>query len=94
MSNKIYVGDIGTEILLDAVEDISTQTKLEIKYKKPDGTTGAWSASLDDTTKAKYATVANDLDQAGVWTFQIYVEMPSWSGLGESVSVVVYDGFA
>ena len=94
MDNKIYVGDIGTEIILDALTDISSQTVLQIKYKKPDKTTGFWPASVQDTTKAKYVTAEGDLDQAGTWQLQIYVELSGgWKGHGEATKLVVSDLF-
>jgi hypothetical protein len=92
-SNKVYVGDIGTEIILDAKEDISTATTVEIRYKKPDGTTGAWTGAVYDTTKGRYVTVSGDLDQAGSWYLQLYVVLPSWSGHGETVAVTIYELF-
>ena len=33
MSDKVYVNDIGTDIVVDCEEDISTGTNLIIKYK-------------------------------------------------------------
>ena len=90
---KIYVGDIGTIIELDSGVALAGASPLQIKYEKPDGTTrGAWTASIYDTTKAKYATLANDLDQAGVWTFQIYAEgLTGWSGHGEEYYRTIHD---
>jgi len=90
MSNKIFVGDIGTEIILDAGEDISSQTTLEVQYIKPSGTTGEWTASVYNTNFAKYTTIADDIDEDGIWRFRIYVELISWTGYGEEDSIEVF----
>jgi hypothetical protein len=91
--NKVYVNDTGTKIRLNAASDISTQTVLKIDWKKPDNTEGSWDATLEGTTYACYITEDGDLDQAGIWKLQIYVEMPAWKGHGETVSMKVYEEF-
>lgn len=90
MSNKVFVGDIGTEIILDAGSDISSQTTLKIQYEKPDGTSGEWDASVYQTNYAKYTTQSGDIDMAGVWRFRIYVVLPSWRGYGTVAVVEIY----
>ena len=84
MANSSQVGDIGTKITLNCVEDISTSTAWIIKYKKPDGTIGQWTAIYEATTSIYYVTEEDALDQAGRWTLQAYVELGStWIGRGE-----------
>ena len=54
----------------DAALDISTATTMELRLRKPDGTTATWSASfVFDGTDGRiyYTTVAGDLDQTGLW---------------------------
>ncbi len=91
---KIYVGDIGTDILLYTGVDISGQTTLQIKYKKPNNTTGAWTASVDDNTRAKYTTVADDLDIPGEWELQVYTVLSAWTGHSETVKMFVFPLFS
>ena len=64
MSNY-HVGDFGTVFDLDTTVDLSAATTLEIQYKKPDGTTGAWAGAQQDTTKIRYTILTGDWDQAG-----------------------------
>lgn len=91
---KVYVDVIGTVIFLDAREDISAATVLEIRYLKPiSNRTGSWVATLSGTTKLKYVTEKSDLDEAGVWKLQCYIETPSWAGLGETVELEVFARF-
>ena len=91
MTDKVYKNDIGTAIILDTTEDISTQTTLKILYMKPSGTEGEWIATVYDTTKAKYVTTSGDLSEKGLWYLQVYLELPSWKGYGETVEMMVYD---
>lgn len=73
MAGKVYTGDVGTVVLLDSQSDITAMTTTQIRYKKPDGTIGTWTASITATTKLTYTTTVGDWDQAGTWTFWIYV---------------------
>lgn len=79
---KHYIGEIGTDIILETGQTITTADVLQIKYQKPDGTTGAWTGTISGTTKVKYTLSNGDIDQAGVWTFQAYVEVSGgkWHG--------------
>jgi hypothetical protein len=45
---------------------------LSIKYKKPSGATGTWSASVTETTKVIYNFTNTDLDETGLWSAQAY----------------------
>lgn len=91
--SKVYVGDKGTEIILDCGADISTATIRKIKAKKPDGSTVDWTATASGTTAVKYTTLTGDLSMAGNWQLQAYVETPAWSGLGETFTLTVYPAF-
>jgi len=90
-SNKIFKGDAGTKIILDAGSNISTGTAFKIYYEKPSGATGSWDAELEGTQTAYYITQTTDLDQSGEWKFQLYVELPDWKGRGDIASLQIYD---
>ena len=79
---KHYIGEVGTDIVLDTGITITGATAIKIKYQKPDGTTGEWTASKNGTTKVQYTLLTGNIDQAGVWTFQAYVEVSGgkWHG--------------
>ena len=91
--DKIYKGDIGTQIILDTSRDISDQTSIFIKYIKPDGiTSGQWEASLDSTEKKlTFTTIDGSLDQVGIWMLQGYIATPTWSGHTEQVRLEVHE---
>lgn len=88
---KVHVGDKLTKIRLNAGMDISAAEVIEIHYEKPDGTTGEWTAVLEGTNYAYYYTLATTLDMNGTWSVQLYVEIGSMKGHGETASFVVYD---
>ena len=75
----MIIGDIGSLIELDTGEDISSGSGAKIKYKKPSGDTGEWSATIDDT-KLTYTTADGDLDEAGTWLIQGYLTVGIWTG--------------
>lgn len=79
------VGDLNVKIgsviyKQGTVLDISTCTVKQIKAQRPDGTY-AWTKTASFETdgtdgKIYYSTsLASDLDQAGTWTYQAYVEI-------------------
>ena len=93
--NKVYAGDVGTEILLDAGEDITSATVSNIEYKKPNGKIGSWTGVVKDKNFVQYFTLLGDNTKKdfGQWEFMIYLETPSWSGHGETVVRQIYDKF-
>ena len=82
--------DIGTVFVLDTHVPLVGGSSYIIRVKKPDNTTVDWTASVTETTKLYYATVANDLDQRGKYYFQAYVVLPSWEGLGDTAEKWIY----
>ena len=80
--DEVFVGDVGTVISLECGTDISAATVRRIVVKKPNGYRVQWTASADGTTAIKYATQDGDIDMAGDWDMQAYVELPTWKGKG------------
>ena len=100
MADKFYVGDVGTDIILDCEETITGATGTKIKYKKPDGTSGEWTAAVYDDAESdytssclKYTTQADDLDIDGLWHFQTYLTLSGWTGSGETAGQMIYPAF-
>mgnify|MGYP006279449747 CR=1 FL=1 len=85
----VYVGDIGAILRLTSSVDLSAATSAAIKYRKPSGATGEWSATIYDSTGVQYVVQDGDLDESGQWTLQGYVTMPGWSGHSKAVRVTV-----
>ena len=97
MSTEVeaYVGDIGTQIILDTGENLATATDQAIKVKKPSGVEDVWDGTVVETTKVSHNTGTGDFDESGIYKLQAYVEMPAWSGHGGMVAIRVsplYEG--
>ncbi len=93
MADKMYVGDIGTEFIVDCGSDLTGATTTDLRVKKPDGTVETWAAAIYNTNYLKYTIVSGDLDQEGEYELQSYVVLPSWTGRGETVEFTVYSLF-
>ena len=102
--SKHYVGEAGTNLILDTGTNIASATQQYITYRKPDGvTTGSFSASLYSsysqlasaigTYLILYTLIASDLDQSGEWRFQAYVGAIGSTWNGETVKVNIYGAY-
>lgn len=98
MAGKLYVGDIGTEIILDVGEEIPGASVL-IYVMKPNGFTSIWSSSvyaIDGSSRyVRHTIVADDFDVSGVYLLQPFISIVdgTWSGRGETVKLNVYDHY-
>jgi hypothetical protein len=93
MTDKVYVGDIGTRITLDCGTDVSASSARTIEVRKPDDTTASWTATLTGTNSIYFDTVAGSLDQPGRYKLQAKVTIGSNVWRGRTVSLQVYDVF-
>jgi len=85
----VFVGDVGTEIILDCGTAVTTATTRNIVARSPRGAKKTWTAVAEGSNSIKYVTQAGDLDQEGNWRLQAYIEMPGWSGHGDVVVLTV-----
>lgn len=93
---KIYIGQIGADIKLDTEDDptlLAAATVRHIKYRRPDGVQGFWTATLSGTLLRFITTAATDLPVAGVWKLQAYAEGPGWSIPGETADMMIHSRF-
>lgn len=94
---RIPKDTVGAKIIADCVSDVSTQTALEIHYRKPGETTSStWVGTLgtdaitvdgvtyEANTYMYYITQSGDLDTVGEWKLQGYVELSGgFEGFGK-----------
>lgn len=83
MSNQVHVNDIGTEFRIqilddETVVDLSGASVLNIIFRKPSGNSiivdaELYTDGLDGTMY--YNAVEGDLDEAGIYKIQGYVEI-------------------
>jgi hypothetical protein len=69
----IQIDGKNKKLILDVKADISSATTMRIYYRKPDGTSGYWTASAEGDRAIYYKIQAADLDIAGIWKVQPYV---------------------
>jgi len=77
-----YIGDYGTQIIVDTGASLAAATVKKLKIKKPDGTTVTKNADVTDLTKLLYSAGASDLDLVGIYIVQAYIEFSDWKGHG------------
>lgn len=95
---EIHEEDIGTvfEVTVkenDSIVDISTATTKEFHFKKPSGE--ILTKPVDFVTngtdgKLKYTSIANDLDESGEWSLQVYLVLSSGTWSSDIVNFMVY----
>lgn len=90
MSDKVYVGDIGTDIIVNCGSDISDATDRKLMVKKPDGSIVEWDADIYQSNYLKYTIVDGDFNLQGVYKLQASLTLSGWSGRGETVNFTVY----
>lgn len=75
----IHVEDVGVQITLNTGIDLTTASNTVIKYIKPSGAVGEWTATTDGNN-IQYTTIEGDIDEEGNWIFQGYTEHEGWKG--------------
>ena len=91
--SRYYQGDVGTVILVDTCNDITTATKVSLKVKKPDGTLTEWVGTVSGTTVIRYVVQVDDFSQVGYYRVQSYVEMPGGIWRGDTATFRVTTAF-
>jgi hypothetical protein len=92
--SKVYVGDVGTIIVLDCGRDVSAATARAIEVRKPSGAEVSWPASASGTDSIEVTAGVGALDEAGRWKLQSHVTLPSGQWRGETTVLEVFDPFA
>lgn len=100
---KHYVGEAGTDFILDTGIAIGTVQLQSIKYKNPAGVEGTWLADLYDsysdlagatgTYLLKHTLASTDLTVPGTWYFQAHIAAIDGTWNGETVELNIYDEF-
>lgn len=97
MANKIYVGDIGTAIVLNLGVDLTDAVSPELHVQKPDGSVVTWLGSVYTMNSlrnfVRYVTVKDDLNLPGKYKVQGHVTIGGWTGHSETVTFTVYEEF-
>lgn len=92
-SEQHYIGEVGTEIILNCGKDLTNAQSLKILVKKPNGQVVVWDAEpyRSDKNSLRHVTEATDFDQSGEYLIQSKVKIGGTEGLGSSASFMIYD---
>lgn len=88
--NKVYVGDVGTVVVLDCGQNVSAAISRSVDVRRPDGSSTNWPASASGTNAIQVTIGAGELAVAGAWRLQANVEMPTGTWRGATVVLRVY----
>lgn len=100
MSDKIYIGDVGTLILIDLGEDITQATNPMLDVIPPDGMANAdgtivngkqWVPEIVDGTYLSYEIAEGDIDEPGTYKINPKLTMGTWTGHCDTVEFTVYN---
>jgi hypothetical protein len=86
----IHAGDVGTKIRIvpDDGTSLSGATDVQLRLKKPNQTIITRNAAIV-AGAVEYVTVEGDIDVAGKWALQAYVDLATWRGSSKIVFVTV-----
>ena len=89
----IYKGDTSIVFRLDTgVDNLDIATKIEIHVLKPGGTAVIWTATQYGTTsEITYTSTTGDLDEAGNYILQSYIEWGANIHYGDAITIIVYE---
>lgn len=101
--DKHYVGEVGTDLILDTGVNIGSAGNQYIYFKNPNSVVGSFSASLfssysqlaqdTGTYLIKHTLQAGDFTIPGEWRFHAYVSSVAGTWHGSLVKAVIFDTF-
>jgi hypothetical protein len=100
--NKVYVGDLGTEILVDTCQNITAATVVRLDVLKPGATTPVtWVGTVANTTQIRHVLATTDVGDItkydasvpGTYRVQPYVVLPGGIWRGATATFIVYAAF-
>ena len=78
MAQRIYLNQSALTLKLDTKIDLTSATNVWMKYIKPSGATGTWSATIDSPATAgiiSHVVAAGELNELCEWTRWAYIEI-------------------
>jgi hypothetical protein len=91
---KIFVKQTALRITLKTFTDLEGVSSAAIKYRKPNGKTGEFTAAVGDTAKGVifHECLENDIDVSGWWVFWAFITFADGrSAAGEAAKVYVWN---
>jgi hypothetical protein len=90
---KIFKGQTALRLTLKTFTDLEGIENAVIKYRKPNGKTGEFSAAVGDSTKGVifHECIEGELDLSGWWVFWAFVTFADGrTAAGEAAKVYVW----
>jgi hypothetical protein len=91
---KIFVSQTALRITLKTFVDLEGIISAVIKYRKPDGTMGEFSAAVSDIANGIifHEVIEGEIDVSGWWAFWAFVTFDDGrSAAGEAAKVYVWE---
>lgn len=88
---EVYLNQSKLTISINTGIDCTNATVLKIKYKKPDGVKGEWTAELseDDPKIVKHKVAEGEINAVGSWTIWSHVTFSDGSVPGKPAKMLV-----
>ncbi|MEE9457462.1 MAG: hypothetical protein V3W11_09975 [bacterium] len=94
MAGKMYVGDVGTKIILDIGVPTDGLSGATFSVLKKIGQAPAtWPATPYGTTELIHTVVEGDYDVAATYKLQAKVNTGTWSGRSETIEFRIHGHF-
>ena len=94
MTEKHYVGEQNTEIVVDCGRDVSTASAHTLLFKRPDGTTFEKVATVYRENFLRCFTAITDFTISGEYEVQAKLTIGSWQGYGATAVFIIYESFS
>ena len=91
---KIFRGQSALRITVKTYCNLEGILSAVIKYKKPNGKTGAFSAAVKDCAKGviSHEVIEGEIDVSGWWTFWAFITFDDGrTAAGEAANVYVWE---
>ena len=91
---KIFRGQTALRITVKTFCNLEGVLSAVIRYKKPNGKTGAFSAAVKDTAKGviSHEVIEGEIDVSGWWTFWAFITFDDGrTAAGETSRVYVWE---
>ena len=90
---KIFKGQTALRITLNTFTDLQDAVSAVIKYRKPNGTKGEFSAAVGDGAKGVifHECIEGDIDVSGWWVFWAFITFGDCrTAAGEAAKVYIW----
>jgi len=95
LSDKHYVGEVGTELIVNCGKDLTGAASIKMSVRKPNGCVVEWVAEqvFQNKQAMRYILQDGDFDVAGEYKLQAVVDLGGWIGRGRTSTFLVYEKF-